>query len=181
LKRRLFVAADVDDVTRAACARVAEQLRAKGWSGRWFAPENYHLTVAFIGYVGEEHITDVAAAVGEIAPRIPALDVPLDTVGAFPNQPRPRTAWAGSGASVPAFGTLCGVVRSKLTTLGLTFDANPEPHVTLARADRSTIAGLPQVEAPIARLRIEALTLYESVTERTGARYEAIERFPLRG
>jgi 2'-5' RNA ligase len=89
LKRRLFVAAEVDDVTHAACARVAEQLRAKGWPGRMGRAGKPPPHRCVLGYVGEEHITAVAAAVREIAPRIPALDVPLDTVGAFPNQRRP--------------------------------------------------------------------------------------------
>jgi len=178
VRRRLFVAAGLDDAARAECARVADQLRRKRWPGRWVAPENYHLTVAFIGGVDEDRIADVIAAVHAVAARIPAVAVPLIAVGAFPNERKPRVAWVGSRAPVPAFGTLCGVVRTSLAALGFVFDAHADPHVTLARSDGSV--ALPPVEQPrSAPLRIQALTLYESITRPTGAQYTAIEHFPL--
>ncbi|HEV3087153.1 MAG TPA: RNA 2',3'-cyclic phosphodiesterase [Candidatus Elarobacter sp.] len=181
MKQRLFVAAGLDDETRAACGRVAEKLRAKGWFARYVPPDNYHLTVAFLGGVDEQRVDEIVAALREIAPRIPPVDVPLERVGAFPSERRPRVAWIGPNAPLPAYGTLCGAVRSALTVLGFTFDRNADPHVTLARADATTRGALPQVTPPpIDPMRIDALTLYRSFTDRSGARYEALDRFALR-
>ncbi|MDB5070900.1 MAG: 2-5 ligase [Candidatus Eremiobacteraeota bacterium] len=177
-RRRLFVAADLDDTARAACANVAERLRAKGWLGKWVPPENYHLTVAFLGSVDADRVGNVITAVAAVAPRISSVDVPLDTVGAFASERKPRVAWVGPSATVPAFGAMCGVVRGALAAAGFELDARADPHVTLARSDGRS--PLPVVEPPlIPPLRIEALTLYESFTERTGPRYEAVERFLL--
>jgi hypothetical protein len=51
--------------------------------------------------------------------------------------------------------------------------------VTLARAAGPTVA-LPAVDPPrIAPLPVAALTVYESFTERAGARYEAVARVSL--
>jgi 2'-5' RNA ligase len=181
LKRRLFVAVDLDDATRAVCARAAERLRAKGWNARFVAPETYHLTVAFLGGVDEERIASIVTALHDVVPTIPPLDVALERVGAFPSERRPRVAWIGPRTPLPAFGTLCGVVRSALVALGFTFDGNADPHVTLARADKTTHGALPAVEpSPAATLHVDRLTLYQSFTERASARYKAIERFPLR-
>jgi 2'-5' RNA ligase len=180
VKRRLFVAADIDDAAREACAHVAERLRAKQWPARWVAPENYHLTVAFLGGVDDERVPAVIAAVRDAAARIDAFDVPLDTVGAFPNERRPRVAWIGPAVEVPAFAALCGAVREPLAALGgFTFELHADAHVTVARSE-GRIA-LPEIEPPsIEPQRIGALALYESFTERTGARYVALEHFPLR-
>jgi 2'-5' RNA ligase len=176
---RLFVAADLDDPAREACARVAERLREVGWPGRWVAPENYHLTVAFLGSVDPAQLPDVLDAVRVAAPRAKAFDVSLDTVGAFPNPRRPRVVWVGPSVAVPAFGELCRVVRNSLGALGFTFEPHSDAHVTLARAAGPTVA-LPSVDPPrIAPLRVAKLTLYQSFTERAGARYEALERFTL--
>jgi 2'-5' RNA ligase len=176
---RLFVAADLDVASREACARVAEHLRERGWPGRWVAPENYHLTVAFLGSVDPARLPDVVKAVQDAAPRVAPFDVPLDAVGAFPNSRRPRVVWVGPGAAVLAFGTLCGVVRSELAALGFTFEPHADAHVTLARAAGPTVA-LPAVDPPrIAPLPVAALTVYESFTERAGARYEAVARVSL--
>ena len=178
VRRRLFVAADVDDAARAACARVAEQLRATGWHARWVPPENYHLTVAFLGGVDEERVPEVIAAVRVAAARFAAFDIPLDNIGAFPSARKPRVAWVGPAVEVSAFAALCGAVRAPLAALGFTFELHADAHVTLARGEGR--APLPAVETPrIEPQRIASLTLYESFTERTGARYVALERFPL--
>jgi 2'-5' RNA ligase len=184
------VAAEIDETARAACARVAEKLRAKGWPGRWVAPENYHLTVAFLGGVDEERVPDVIAALrgatalpdatagGTAAAHAAAFDLPLDTVGAFPNVRKPRVAWVGPAVAVPAFSALCDAVRGPLATLGFTFEPHDDAHVTLARSEGRF--ALPAVEPPrIAPQRVASLTLYESFTARTGARYEPVERFVL--
>ncbi|MEA2689972.1 MAG: 2,3-cyclic 3-phosphodiesterase, partial [Candidatus Eremiobacteraeota bacterium] len=92
-RRRLFVAADLDDTARAACASVAERLRAKRWFGKWVPPENYHLTVAFLGGVDDERVAEILAALRAVAPRIAPVEVPLDTVGAFSSERKPRVAW----------------------------------------------------------------------------------------
>ena len=177
MKRRLFVAAPLDNASRSACAQVAERLRARGWPARWVAPEQYHLTVAFLGGVAEERMAEIEAAVSAVAPRLAPFDVPLDTVGAFPAPPRPRVVWVGPSRPVPAFGTLCGVVRSALVALGISFDPHSDPHVTLARSDGR--AALPPVAPPRAIVPVDALTLYESITSPAGARYEPLASIPL--
>lgn len=178
MRRRLFIAADIDDSARAACATVAEHMRAAGWPGRWVAPENYHLTVAFLGGVDDERLAGLVAAARDAAAHVRAFDVPLATVGAFPNGRKPRVVWVGPAVAVPAFGALCSAVRGPLAELGLTFEPHADAHVTLARSDGRV--ALPAVEPPgTAPQHVAALTLYESFTERTGARYVALERFAL--
>jgi len=175
---RLFVAADIDDAARAACARVADALRAKDFAAKWVQPENYHLTVAFIGAVDESRVAEVESAIRDAAAHASAIDVPLDAVGAFPNERRARIAWVGSHAPQPAFAALCGAVRSALSALGFVFDRHTDAHVTLARAEGR--AALPSVPAPkIAPITVGSLTLYRSFTERAGARYEPLMRFAL--
>lgn len=179
-QRRLFVAADLDEATRAACASAAGRLRAAGWTGRWVQPANYHVTVAFLGTVDEAVVDEVVAALRALAPRLEALDVPIDAVGGFPEARRARVAWAGPATPVPAFGVLCALVRDALTALGLRFDQHADPHVTLARAVGLT-AELPRIEPPSTPpLRITGLTLYESVLAPGGARYDALEWLPMR-
>jgi RNA 2',3'-cyclic 3'-phosphodiesterase len=175
---RLFVAADIDEAARAACADVAERLRAKGFAAKWVPPENYHLTVAFVGGVDEPRVGEVESALREAAARAHAVDVPLDAVGAFPNERRARIAWVGSRVPQPGFAELCGVVRGALSALGFVFDRHTDAHVTLARAEGR--AALPSVPAPkIAPVTTGSLTLYRSFTERAGARYEPLTRFAL--
>ncbi|MBV9408691.1 MAG: RNA 2',3'-cyclic phosphodiesterase [Candidatus Eremiobacteraeota bacterium] len=177
-RARLFVAVALDDAARSACADVAERLRAKGFPGRFVPRENYHLTVAFLGGVDGERMTEIGGALESLAPRVAPFAVPLDAVGAFPNGKRPRVAWVGPAIPVPAYGTLCGVVRSQLTAMGFSFDPHADPHVTLARSGGER--ALPAVAPPRgAAVTVDALVLYESFTRAEGARYEPRARVPL--
>ncbi len=177
-RRRLFVAAELDDAARAACADFAARLRARRWPGRWVAPENYHLTVAFLGGVDEERVPAVGAALRALAPARRGFALALDAVGAFPSPRRPRVAWAGPHAPPPDFAALCGAVRAALSGLGFAFDERADPHVTLARADGRT--PLPTLAPPAPTvLRVDRLTLFESVTAPEGARYTPLERYEL--
>ena len=177
MRHRLFIAADIDDAARAACARIAETLRAQDWAARWVAPENYHLTVAFLGGVDDERVAGLTAAARDAAASLRAFDVPLEIVGAFPNARKPRVAWIGAAYAVPAFGALCDTVRRPLAALGFTFDPHSDPHVTLARSDGRV--ALPAADSPqIAPQRIASVALYESFAGRMGARYVALDRFP---
>jgi 2'-5' RNA ligase len=177
VKRRLFVASALDHDVRAACAAVAARLEAKGFAGRFVPSTNYHLTVAFLGSVEEERIAEITAALREVAPRLAPFELALERIGAFPDPRRPRVAWVGPALPAAAFGTLCGVVRSALVAHGFTFDPHADAHVTIARGDGRT--PLPHVKSPrIVPVRVDALTLYESHTDRSGARYEPLDVIP---
>jgi 2'-5' RNA ligase len=176
--QRLFVAAALDEDARAACADAAARLRATGFHGTWVPPENYHLTVAFLGGVDDARLADISGAVSDAAVFVSPVDVPIDALGAFPDERRPRVAWAGPSAPIPGFGLLSDAVRGSLAAMGFVFPGRGDAHVTLARADART--PLPRADPPQgASVRIDELILYRSLSEPAGVRYEPLERFAL--
>ncbi len=175
----MFVAVDIDEAARRACTAVADRLRASGFPARWVPPENYHLTLAFIGSVELERVETIAAALHGVAPRIAPMRIPLDTVGAFPQAKRARVVWVGPAKAVRAFASACVAVRNALEPLGFSFEAHDDAHVTLARADGR--AALPAVAPPRGIVvRADTLTLYRSITAAEGAKYVPLERARLR-
>jgi len=166
--RRLFIAVDLDEAARRACAAAAASLRSAGVEARWVAPENYHITVAFLGGVDAERVDDAQRILARTANGLRTFDIGIEIVGAFPNQGTARVIWAGPRRPVPEFGATCRAVREGLSELGFALDdTHDDPHVTLARA-----AGrLPPLTFHRAQLRVRSLALYESFTEPRGARY----------
>ena len=175
-RKRLFVAIPLEARVREACARCAERLREAGVSARWVTPANYHVTVAFLGPVEAERVSELSAALRATVAKVAPFALPLDRVGGFPSTRRARVIWCGCGQPNVAFAQLCRDVQAALEPFDLHFEPHLDPHVTLAR---STGTVLPQQTAAPARdAHAQSLVLFESFTQRDGARYVALESFP---
>jgi 2'-5' RNA ligase len=159
---RLFVAADLPGSVRAALSAVRVP-------GRRLASESLHVTLCFLGEVGEQEIPALSAAIdsgsGVPGPIVAALD---DVVWLPPGRPRV----CGVAVSSERLGSLQASLASELSAGGW---YEPEhrrflAHVTLsrlARGDRRTEVAPPRLEP----FEVPAVTLYRS---RPGSRYEAL-------
>jgi 2'-5' RNA ligase len=177
---RLFVGVSPDRTTRDVVALVAERLRAQGVRGRFVPTENYHVTVAFLGSVSEERVEAAIGAVRDAAVHVAPFRLTLDAFGAFPNLRRPRAVWIGSARREPAVVALCASVRQALAPLGFSLEPRDDAHVTIVRCDRGTPVPPEQsFEAGIVDVR--SITVFSSVTARTGARYTPLAVLPLGG
>lgn len=97
---------------------------------RWVEPENYHITLRFIGDVDGDTAVRFEEALAKI--RLRAFSLVLDGVGTFGGR-KPRAVWAGIAASE----TLEALARAHdfaAQRAGLEPESrNFHPHVTLAR------------------------------------------------
>ena len=177
---RLFVALDLARDVRAALAAWADA--AAPASVRRVAPENLHLTVAFLGARDADAASAVGALLGEV-------ERPLGmqrTAGALwlpPRRPGVLTV------ALRADDALLALQRDLVAALERAIGFEPErrafrPHVTVGRVPRGTRIDTRRalaVPAPELAFRMDALTLYRSHTGGGGARYEALERVGLLG
>lgn len=185
---RLFVAialpADVAAALAAALPTDSPALRR-------VAPALLHVTLAFIGSVGEERVPEIARAVEAAVRDSPAFVIPFDRVGRFPERGPIRVVWAGTGPAAERIEHLGVGVRATLAREGVPFDPKPlRPHVTLARVrDGATERELSRVAAAVAAARLpvglaataDAVHLMESVLSRGGPRYSSRARSALTG
>lgn len=97
---------------------------------RWIDPENYHMTLRFIGDV-EGHVADeIANALDRV--RRPTFTLTLTGVGAFGGK-KPHVVWAGVSPS-RELNALQAEIERICQRLGLPSDPRKfTPHVTLAR------------------------------------------------
>jgi 2'-5' RNA ligase len=126
---RLFVALDLPSTLRTRLSWLAGGLPG----AKWVPPENYHVTLRFIGELPAYRAEEVDHALAGL--RAPEFTLQLAGVGTFAKSGKVHALWAGAERN-PALDHLQNKVETALQRAGL----EPErrrfaPHVTLARMD----------------------------------------------
>ncbi len=133
---RLFVAlapppavvADLD----AACA----PFRPMRDDLRWTSTEAWHVTLAFLGEVGEASLDRLLPRLERGARRHGALRLSMRGAGAFPSPGRANVLWSGLAGDRKALGDLADTVTAAARRAGSPspdVSARFRPHLTLAR------------------------------------------------
>ena len=166
---RCFVAAWPDQPTRLALSSASDDVRQRVEHRRVSRIDDLHLTLAFIGELGDGVALDLSEAIQNF--RFRPFTWQLDTLGFFKDA---GVVWIGSaGETSGPLATLAARVRALLDSMGITHDQRPlAPHVTLLRGVRTFAA---QTVQPI-RWRVDAIALYRSVPQRQESRYIRVQR-----
>lgn len=161
-------------------------MHAAGLPIAWVAPENFHITVKFLGGIDEARVSSVIDALRIAAAGRQAFDLEILALGAFPSPIRPRVLWAGVTEGRAPLGALAAAVDDALVPLGFARESRPfAAHVTLARIrePRRTPALAEALGAAASqrfgRVTIEHLALMRSDLSPRGARYFVLSNVPL--
>jgi 2'-5' RNA ligase len=186
--KRLFIAVDIDDATRAQVERISSRLRSKldtGANASWVRSDRMHLTLHFIGSADAAVEQQVRAVLARPIFEAP-FDVAFDGVGCFPERGSPRVLWLGVSAGVDALRRLHSALDvSALPGLPPKHPAEPfMPHLTLARfrdrMPRGVLGKFLEIPASAGPSRIDRVTLYESRLSPAGPAYIPLAEAHLR-
>jgi 2'-5' RNA ligase len=178
---RAFLAVPIPADTRALLGAVLEDLAPI--PGKVAPPENWHLTLRFLGAVSEVAHDRLLGALDQ-ATLGPAIPVVFDHLGAFPNPRRATVLWVGVGTGADDLTELAATVEEAVQAAGFPAEDRPfRPHLTLSRIrpDRNVAALVEGVHLPAISFRAEAVVLYRSEVGGGPARYTALESFELSG
>jgi 2'-5' RNA ligase len=95
---RLFIAIPVPEAVRAEIARAQGRLKRESPLGsvRWARPDQFHITLKFLGDVPVTQVDDLKKSVADVCAAAPALQLSARGIGFFPNELSPRVIWAGA-------------------------------------------------------------------------------------
>ena len=168
---RLFAALSVPDDVADALKR-----RQQGLPGaRWRPLDALHVTLAFYGEMDERKADDLAGELSRVAGS--PFEIELEGTGAFGDDHRRQTLWAGVAPSEP-LNVLAGRCKAAGTRAGVQMEARAyKPHVTLAYLkytdpDRlgAWMKGHNLLKSP--PIRVDRFGLFSSVLTRDGSHYE---------
>ncbi|MBI5155371.1 RNA 2',3'-cyclic phosphodiesterase [Candidatus Poribacteria bacterium] len=137
--RRLFIALPDSEEVRVRLADVSARLQKAALftpvRASWVLPENFHITVLFLGRVEEARFRELESKLGAITRGIPPLNVDFRGLGFFPHEKAPKVLWAGVFQPPPAMDTLRAAIEARCGEAGLgpRDEQRFHAHVTLAR------------------------------------------------
>ena len=168
---RAFIALDLPEEFAGELADLARQL-SPAVRGRYLPRGNYHVTLAFLGEVGEVAARDAVAALDAACAGAGPVALRPAGLGHF-GRPRDATLWLGL-EPVAELTELAAAVRDELSAAGLAHDAKEfRPHITIARRVQLPRGPLPGLVFPQAA-EARAATLYKSVLGSDGATYKPL-------
>lgn len=134
-RTRTFIAIDPGKEIRARLVVLQNSLARTGAEVKWVEPENLHVTLLFLGEVGERDLPAVCQAVAEGAAAQAAFAMTVEGVKSFGNPRRPRTVWAGVGEGTQGVCALHDAIEGPLLDLGCyrREERQYTPHITLGR------------------------------------------------
>ena len=178
---RLFVAVDLPVDVREALVAAVAPLRKDFPKARWVPPQNWHMTLKFLGSVAPDLLDRVSSSVTNVA----AVSAPFEThlldLGAFPNERRGRVLWAGLADPEGRLGALASALDDALMPEFAVDKRGFTAHLTIARFDPLVPLGpmLSSIEVPRADFLVDHLVLYRSHLRRPAPYYEPLGRFPI--
>lgn len=137
-----FLALKLADATRDRLAQVAERFQAWDLPAAWVDPDDYHLTVAFLGELDADEAHLLPSAIDLVASGLRQPQLRFSGIGAAGGRSEPRTVFA----ALTDIDARCAHIHLDLCdALGLSRDQTFAPHVTLCHPRR---AGAWQTPAP---------------------------------
>ena len=168
---RAFVALEIPDQFRYEMAGLARQLRATV-KGRFVDPDNYHVTLAFLGDIDERDVQAAMDAIDAVCEECASVPLAYDGLGKF-GKSRDATLWLGLRPCDELM-ALAAKMREELVSQGIGFDSKSfKPHITIAR--RAVIPGgsLPALPFPESAIATDVV-LFKSVLSSEGATYHPL-------
>jgi RNA 2',3'-cyclic 3'-phosphodiesterase len=180
---RLFVAVDVPrDLLLAVDARL-QPLRSRVEGARWAPIENQHVTLRFLGATPDQRLAPLVESLRSTVARHAPFALQLGMLGTFPERGKARVLWAGFEAPAP-LASLAQDLEPALVSLGYGSEKRAfSAHLTLARfkvpaAVRGLTAGVDLSD--LDPFTVGEVGLWRSHLSPKGARYELVDRAPLR-
>ncbi|WP_158582969.1 RNA 2',3'-cyclic phosphodiesterase [Lysinibacillus yapensis] len=150
--------------------------------GRWVHPEDFHITLAFLGFAEEEMKQKLVRSLPGILGQEPTFTLKLNKIGTFGAVKKPRIFWADTEHS-DDLNRIQQKVYRQCIDIGFELDKKPfRPHITLARKWNGDQDFNPEKLTEIGgqlAFTVNEVVLYETHLDQT-PKYVEYAVFPLR-
>ena len=144
----------------------------------WTVPENWHITLFFLGSTEELAVPLLQQLIEESFRGVQACQTELQGIGVFPNTRNPKVLWLGLADLQPILAAY-SQLGELLQQNGFSFDQKPlKPHLTIARVKKTDHPSAFQSllteyhETVFDRIDVNKMALFESISTPDGPVYK---------
>ena len=184
---RTFLAIEIAERIKEEVMPFAHKLEDACPEFRFIPPENWHLTLHFLGEVEAEKLEMLKSHMPKTLLKTRPFSVFLEGFGVFPNYEKPRILWIGIGGELPPLLALQTALGQLLQELRFEVEKRTfHPHITIARAKKAvTSARTASLKSGLDGLRfqsrgdmrVSSVALFSSDLAPQGARYCRVSDF----
>jgi len=189
---RCFIALPVSAEVKAEAAKIQAKIVRENQSAtvKWTEPENFHLTLKFLGEISEAEAESVKNILTELAGRHRAFSCGLKRFSGFPNLKQPNVLVVELEGGEKEGGELRQDLDAAMTSAGFVFeDDKPwRPHLTLGRVKdgarliggQTYLSGLEKISVAPISWTIDNLEFFKSALTPAGPKYDKIGEWGLK-
>jgi 2'-5' RNA ligase len=184
---RTFIAVAISSEVRVNIAQIQAEFRKGDPDVKWVEPENLHLTLKFLGEVGEEKLYGVIEKTRLALSEIFNFKVRLSGLGSFPNPSSPRVVWVGVSQGKDELKKLSQRIEENLSHLGFPKENREfSAHLTIGRVRSprkrdKLVKKIDELESSdVGEFSVDKVLVMESQLSPKGPTYRIIEEVNLR-
>ena len=189
MSKRLFIALNASNPLADTFPAVQKKLRISADKKevliKWVPPENFHITVTFLGGRRDEEVQKIAAVLQEVCANFAPFDLKITDIGGFASETEARVLWLGV-QNKRYLGEFKDALESALQVEGLSSAQAREfsPHLTIGRLrNPKSVKDMisPFKRKSFGKVQITEVVLYESKQQDFYSVYLPLVRCPLSG
>ncbi len=179
MKQHFFVAIPINQLIRQEIEKWKSSIESKVMFKRWVHPQDYHITLAYLGHAEKEALCKLTNKLDEKVKKFPSFSLTLSDIGVFGRKDSPRIFWTGVEKSEP-LQQLQKIVVKSCEVAGFEIDSRPYcPHITLARSWNGSepfSAKHTQLKVDYETWLVDEIILYQTEMDKT-PKYKTITKF----
>ena len=179
MQKRLFVGIPVPKSIQTSLQIYTQAIASD--TIRFVKPENYHITLTFLGEQEEVKIKQIISVIAGVSSVAKPLLLTFDTISLAPPNKPPSMIWAKYKQN-DTLNSMTLQIEKAINSIVSYKDKRGDhvliPHITLARFKRTSLKDLPQIV--LDPIEVTSLALFESKRTDAGQIYTILEEFLLR-
>jgi 2'-5' RNA ligase len=180
MRRKIFVGISVPEDIKKRLFKKMEKW--KELPVKWAKEDSFHVTLSFLGYVEDEALVEICAAVKEASKNFESFDIDFEKIELGPDKKNPNLIWA-TGETDEDLKKIQEEIEKALDIFVAEKKAF-RPHIMLGRIRKlkwETLPEVPKVEENYKfTIPVESVEVFESKAEKGGTAYDILESCELK-